>query len=275
MARRAHRRQRGGRRHYGTILAAIVLIALAIGVGGWFAFLAWTSPRTPKLEQATLCPVDGPRSRTIVLVDATDDLPDIGRRQVQGRLMELAQTTPTFGLLELRMMDQGAPGGRIVFSKCNPGDGSDLNELTANPEMARRKWLQEFDTPLQDVLSNGFETMTADESPIMEAIQQIAVEQFDGNARSLLSKKLVIVSDMIENTKVYSQYKGNLTYSRFIKSSAYRQLRTDLGGAEVDILYVQRISPVIDALEHAEFWREWVADNNGRLGSIERLQGAN
>jgi hypothetical protein len=182
---------------------------------------------------------------------------------------------PDFGRLELRTLSPTVPGGRIVFDKCNPGDGSNLSQLVANPEMAKRKWADGFKKPLEAALVTEMAASAADMSPIMATIQQIAVDRFTGRAAASIPKRLIVVSDMIEHTPEYSQYRGDLTYDRFKRSPAYRRVRTDLNGATVTIEYVQRLKPPIDSVAHMAFWEEWVRDNGGEWGSVERLQGAN
>jgi hypothetical protein len=47
----------------------------------------------------------------------------------------------------------------------------------------------------------------------------------------------------------------------------------DLHGARVTIDYVQRASTKIDSAKHAQFWSDWVSDNQGKPEVIHHLQG--
>jgi hypothetical protein len=111
----------------------------------------------------------------------------------------------------------------------------------------------------------------------MAAIQDIAIGQFSGAATERVQKKLIVISDMLEFTREYSQYPraGDLSYQRFKQSPAYLKFRTDLHGAEVTIDYVQRVEPKIETKRHIDFWHEWVTDNRGKWDRARRLQGAN
>src|SRR5262249_39286237 len=91
--------------------------------------------------------------------------------------------------------------------------------------------------------------------------------------------QLVIVSDMIEHVPgEYTQYPpADLRYERFKASPIYRNVRTDLKGAEVGIFYVQRnLQRPIDTGAHIKFWIDWIDDNNGHLNTdlTIKLQGA-
>jgi hypothetical protein len=250
------------------------LAVLALGILSAGAYIYTTTPRPPPLDHASLCPVDGPRSITVVLLDSTDDLPEIAKREVRTALVDMAETLPTYGLLEIRLLDPKSPGGRSVFARCNPGDGSGLSDYTANARLARKRWMDGFREPLDAALEHGFQPSPGKTSPIMETVQRIAVERFTGRAVEDVPKSLVLISDMLEHEPDYSQYTGDLTYARYKASRAYKKVQTDLHGAEVLIYYVQRMSAKpINSADHIRFWADWIRDNNGRLKQANKLQG--
>lgn len=261
-ARRSAASESGTWALFGVVAALIVLFA------GGFIWLFTTASERPELDRSTLCPVDGERSVTVVLLDTSDEWPDITRAEVRKRLEDVASSVPDYGLLELRLLDPSQPGGRVIFSKCNPGDGSNLSDIIANPDMAHRFWMKEFQEPLQEALdrtSVGSESKT---SPILSTIQRVAVDRFD----SATPGHLVVISDMIEHTPDYSQYNGDLSYDHYKKSAAYKKQHTDLERATVTVFYVQRLR--MDSGKHIQFWTGWVADNNGQLDEAVKLQGA-
>jgi hypothetical protein len=210
----------------------------------------------------------------VVLLDSTDDIPEVAKREVKTILLDMAETLPTYRLLEIRLLDPKLAGGRSIFAKCNPGDGTGLSEYTANPRLAKKRWMDDFRRPLDEALQTGLHPLPGKTSPIMETVQQIAVERFTGRAAEEIPKSLVIISDMLEHEPDYSQYTGDLSYHRYKASPAYRKFRTNLYGAEVMIYYVQRrSSKPINSADHIRFWAEWIRDNNGRLKQATKLQG--
>jgi uncharacterized protein YoaH (UPF0181 family) len=149
-----------------------------------------------------------------------------------------------------------------------------LSEYTANPRLAKKRWLEGFRQPLEEALDVGFHPAPGKTSPIMETVQRIAIDRFSGRAAEDIPKSLILVSDMLEHEPDYSQYQGDLSYGRYKASRAYRRLQTDLHGAEVTIYYVQRLmGRPISSADHIRFWAEWVRDNNGRLKQASKLQG--
>jgi hypothetical protein len=251
-----------------------VLTALALGVLATGAYVYATLARPPTLDHTTLCPVNGPQSETVVLLDSTDAIPEIAKHEIRTTLIDMAETLPQYELLEIRLLDPKSAGGRMIFSKCNPGDGSNLSEYTANPRLAKQRWMDGFREPLDEAMEAGFRPAPGKTSPIMETIQQIAVDRFTGRNVEDIPKTLVVISDMLEHGPDYSQYSGDLSYDRFKGSSAYRKVRTDLHGAAVEIYYIQRATGrPISSVDHIRFWAEWVRDNNGRFKQASKLQG--
>ncbi len=250
-------------------MAVVALGLLAAG-----AYVYATVARPPTLDETSLCPVDGPRAVDVVLLDSTDEIPDAAKKEIRSALSDMAETLAPYELLEIRLLDAKTPDGRMIFSKCNPGDGSGLSEYTANPRLARQRWLEEFRSPLDSALDASFAPLPGKTSPIMETIQRIALERFTGRNVENVPKTLVLVSDMLQHGADYSQYTGDLSFDRFKASRAYKNVRTDLHGANVIIYYIQRkTAKPINSADHIRFWADWIHDNNGRLKEANKLQG--
>jgi len=198
---------------------------------------------------------------------------------VLGQLDDMITTLPPFYKLDIRVLDIAGTRSRSLFSKCNPGDGAGLSEWTDNPRIARLRWIEDFRKPAAEAVKSSIAAAQSNSSPIMAAIQDIAIGQFSSAASESAKKTLYIISDMIEYTRDYSQYPraGDLSFQRYKQSPAYLKFRTDLHGAAIIIRYVTRQSggqPLLDGTKHMEFWKAWIEDNRGVFGSVKRLQGA-
>jgi hypothetical protein len=260
-------------------IGGILLLLLAIVAGGAFAYFYFSTPMRPTLDAQTLCPITGPQGITVVLVDTSDDLPETTRREVLGMLEDMIASLPPFYKLDIRVLDIAGVRSRSLFSKCNPGDGAGLSEWTDNPRIARMRWIDGFRKPAADAVKNSIASAKANSSPIMAAVQDIAIDQFSSAAAQNAKKTLFVISDMVEYTKDYSQYPraGDLSFLRYKQSPAYLKFRTDLHDATVNILYVNRQpkgQPIIDGRAHMQFWQDWIVDNKGKFGSAKWLQGA-
>ena len=258
----------------------MLLLLLALGSGGALAYFYFAAPERPVLDPQTLCPVDGPKGITVVLVDTSDDLPDTTRREVLGQLDDMITTLPPFYRLDIRVLDIAGVRSRSLFAKCNPGDGAGLSEWTDNPRIARLRWIEDFRKPAAVAIKSSIASAKAASSPIMAAIQDVAIDQFSNAAGQSARKTLYVISDMIEFTRDYSQYPraGDLSFQRYRQSPAYLKFRTDLHGATVILRYVTRQAsggqPLLDGTKHMEFWKAWIEDNKGTFGGVRRLQGA-
>ena len=260
-------------------LGGVLLLLLAITSGGALAWFYFSAAPRPVLDPQSLCPVNGPQGVTVVLVDTSDDLPETTRREVLGQLDDMITTLPPFFRLDIRVLDIAGVRSRSLFSRCNPGDGAGLSEWTDNPRIARLRWIEDFRKPAAAAVKNSIAAAKAASSPIMAAIQDIAIDQFSGAATQNTRKTLYIISDMIEFTRDYSQYPraGDLSFGRYKQSPAYLKFRTDLHGATVIIRYVTRQTSgqaLLDGTRHMEFWKAWVEENRGVFGGVKRLQGA-
>jgi hypothetical protein len=269
-------RRRNSERGAGAAIGGIALIFLALAALGSLAVFYFSVTPKPKLDAASLCPVDGPYGITVVLVDTSDDLPEPTQREVLGQLEDQISELPDYHKLDIRVLDIAGGRSRSLFSKCNPGDGTGLSEWTDNPRLARMRWLENFRQPAKVAVKNSLSSAKAKNSPIMGAIQDIAIDQFSSAAAQKVEKKLIVISDMLEFTPLYSQYPraGDLSYERFKRSPAYLKFRTDLHDAHVKIEYVQQTEVTIDSVRHIEFWRDWITDNKGIFDGARRLQGA-
>jgi hypothetical protein len=278
VARRRPRQRSSAALGWSGISGALLLL-LAIGSGGALAYFYLSAPERPVLDPQTLCPVDGPKGVTVVLVDTSDDLPDTTRREVLGQLDDVITTLPPFYKLDIRVLDIAGQRSRSLFAKCNPGDGAGLSEWTDNPRIARLRWIEDFRKPAADAVKNSVSSAKTNNSPLMAAIQNIAITEFSGVARENARKTLYVISDMIEFTRDYSQYPraGDLSFQRYKQSPAYLKFRTDLHGATVILRYVTRKTgsqQLVDGTKHMEFWKTWIEDNRGTFGGVKRLQGA-
>jgi hypothetical protein len=247
--------------------AVVALIALAV-----FYF---TTPRPPVLSSEDLCPVTGPHGITVVLVDTSDDLLPTTQKEVRTLLNDLINDLPSYYKFDLRVLDIPNARSHLLFSKCNPGNGTGVSDWTNNPTLMRKRWLESFNKPAEEAIRGSLTSARSKSSPIMGAIQDIALDEFSAESVQTIPKTLTVISDMLEFTPSYGQYpsQGDVSYERFRHSPAYQKFRTDLHGARVTIDYVERAQVKIDTTKHVQFWKSWIDDNQGKVHLIHHLQG--
>lgn len=261
----SRRRRRSSGATAGQITLIVVLAtALVLLVGGliWLVVKARTDyvPR----DLATLCPLSVYTSQTLILIDTTDALAQVTQTQVLNKLRDVVTAIPKDGLLELRLLGADAAQTRPAMEPlCNPGDGADIDPVTGNPEMAKRRWQTQYAEKVDEALRSSVVGSEQDYSPIMEAIQQIAAEHLTSQHDRSIPSRLVVVSDMIQHTAGYSHYVDGLSPEAFA-AKARNRLATDLAGAAVEFWMVRRSTQKVDAEQLGSFWLEWASDSNAK-----------
>jgi hypothetical protein len=258
-----------------TMWIGIALIVAAVAALVALTLWYWTAPRHPVLRSEDLCPATGPDGISVVLVDASDDLLPTTQKEVRTLLYDLINDLPSYYKFDVRVLDIPNERSHSLFSECNPGDGTGLSDWTNNPTLMRKRWLDSFNKPAEEAIRGSLSSARSRSSPIMGAIQDIALDDFSAESVVSIPKTLTVISDMLEFTPYYGQYpsQGDLSYERFRRSQAFEKFRTDLHGARVTVDYVDRPQVKIDTTKHAQFWKTWIDDNEGEVQLIHRLQG--
>lgn len=274
MARGRRRRSRGSGRTGAIIGGVCLLVASAVLVGG-LGYLYTRASSQTKLDKATLCPVDGPVAVTALLLDTTDPISATTLIDAKNRFRKAISHIPVGGMLEIYGLTE-KPGDLVkMFDGCNPGDGSTVDEWTNNPARRQRQWEDAFSKPLDEVSDRIPDGQAGNQSPIMAAIQNIKLTVFDRFAKPGTPRHLIVASDMIEHTGLYSQYKSGIKYETYAASPANGQYRTTLDGIDVTIWYVDREKKPFAGRDHLEFWAEWIQRSHGNMLPSPRLEGMN
>ncbi|MEI9401853.1 hypothetical protein [Mesorhizobium argentiipisi] len=272
MARRVRRRKKG---QAGTIVAALALGVLSVAMLGGFAWM-WSRSGKGQIDANTNCLLDGPVSLTAVLIDATDPISATTMADLTNEFRKTIGRVEPGGYVKIYTLNS-APGDlTVMFDGCNPGDGSTVDNWTNNPARRQRKWESAFGDPLKKLPDEIPNADSASQSPIMAGIQKIKLSLFDSSlAKPGRAKRLVVASDMIEHTALYSQYRSGLDYQKYLSSAADRTYGTSLDGVAVTILYIDRKKKPFQSLDHAEFWTQWVQNHHGEFEKLVGLEGLN
>lgn len=261
-------RERRLRQVVGTlVLGTLALVALA-GVA-WFE---WSRP--PAADAATMCPASGPTGQVVLMVDTTDPLTFTQRRAWDVLLKDLVQRrVPRDTLLSVYAVggDFRADAKPLV-ELCNPGDGSDRSELTANLQRLRAQYEQRFLQPLaaqSDALMNA---APAERSPLLEAVQLVGIDAFRRHAEVHGPRRLVILSDLLHNTPQYSMYREVPDFAAFSATDYGRHLRADLPGVDVE-LHVLLTAPRLQTRRQLQFWESWFDQAGARVVEVRPIEG--
>jgi len=259
MASRGPQKRRNSRRRReatSNLVWGLLLVALvSIGLGGGYLAWSYVSSR-PNIDEATLCPKDGPTGVLVVLLDLTDPLtPQQGARLrtlLDERIADTSQGTMiSFGVVS----NDEALRGKL-FSSCKPADGSKASQIYENPSLIAARFQEDFLTPLRAGLDEAMSAGVEDRSPIMESLQTLIAET-PAFETSMGPHELLIVSDLLQHSETLSFYRVE-GWEDLRASGGTGRLARNLNGAWVSILRVPR--PGASALARDqidEFWSRY------------------
>ncbi|TAJ42777.1 MAG: hypothetical protein EPO55_00685 [Reyranella sp.] len=244
-------------------------IGLLAGVVSAVVSFAWLGSHkpAPRLDSATLCPIDQPlAAHTILFIDTTDRLLPLHVDALRMAIVEERDALPVHGRFTLLFLAAGAPfEPEQMLSLCNPGDGRALNWLHEGQALAEKHWKKAFGAPIDAAVRRLANVPEANRSPILQGISAIS-RRADFSSRVGL-RRLVVVSDLLQHDPgLYTHYQTGISWSAFTSGLLARQVPAILEGVSVRIEYLQR--PQVTAfqgVEHVAFWRHWLrsagADN--------------
>lgn len=249
---RRSRRADRAKLYLGLVLLAVVL---AVVVGA-LVLRGRVAADLVALDPQTQCPLDGPRSVTVVMVDRTDPISAITQLALRNELKGVAGATPRYGALYLYAVDGASDGVPApLFMRCNPGDASSVSGLTRSKAKVQAQFEQGFSNPLNTVLAELTEVRSASASPIMEAVQAAALTAFgDAAAKGATTRRLIVVSDFMQNSDRVSFYRTAAAQAL----QAPEGLEAPLRGVQVGLLFIQRPErpgPAVDELKTV--WRDY------------------
>ncbi len=261
-----------------SILPGLAVAAVVFGVlaaGGYLVFLSIYGGVTR--DKTTLCPVEGPRSVTSIVIDRTDAISVITKADIEvqiNNLLASAQKDQEFTLFTVDSIERNTL--KPLVTVCSPGNPDDVDPLYASKEIVRKRWIENFKLPLEQVLRDILSLQEAEFSPIMESIQSITITHFSEIQRKEVPRKIIIVSDLLQNSRTISFYKNKPNFEKFQESLFSKGLNPDLRNVDIEIWLINRNSKAqaVEA-EILAFYGAWVSVHGGRLVRLLRLSGIN
>jgi hypothetical protein len=253
--RRASDRAQAENRKAYWILAAAGIAVLAIGLMLWFS-------RTPAINPTTGCLAQqiAPDQHTVVLIDQTDPLTPRQIAYVKALILAEYSRLHAGGELTIRGIDADPESANREFSRCRVRRGSEVLGFTANPDLIEADFKRIVGDALNRYLNSLKTVPTAPRSPILEAVDSaLDAPDFGANVKD---RRLVIVSDLAQNSDLVSEYKGPGS-GLALSPQTQNELARDMHGIAVRLHYVHRPNlAAIQTPEQRAFWLRWF-DRNG------------
>lgn len=227
----------------GKDLVGLFNMVVVAGVLGAISYAALVL-QPEEYDPETLCLVGAVPSHSVLVIDKTDLYTPAQATRIEALAFQTRDRLAVgerFSLFELD--ERGELTHTNRFSLCNPGRGEQINPLYRNPERVEARYQSLFERPLQRALADLIRPKDAPQSPILEALARLANEP--GFDRSVPQRRIMLVSDMLQNSALYSVYgqaRNDLANRLPAPDAVARQIEsqygTALNGVEVEISFV-------------------------------------
>jgi hypothetical protein len=213
-------------RRYAGFTAGVLFSILALSLSVWLL-------RPAELDAATLCPTNRPLAgHTVVIVDRTDRWTQaMGSALTQ--LVENAQRDTAkyekFSIVSLDADQSVHP----LFSICNPGEPTFWSDLYRGRRYTTRDFEERFVGAGERIVEQVREPSEARTSPIVEYVHRwLGSDDFNSSVRH---RRLILVSDMRQNSPLYSIYSGA---EEDLGAVVERQFGPSAEGVAFDVYFV-------------------------------------
>jgi hypothetical protein len=254
----------------GLKLIAAMLVILAVG---WF-FWVVAHPEAPHADPDRYGCIIGrvPPGHTLIFVDRTDPFAESQVRAFKNEISRVEAAIEPGEMLTVASIGAELPPA-VSFRACSPERGDALGLLDSLRQ--NRDWLQtrseyeqSFQRPLETLAEGMALNRTASWSPIIQSMSA-AMEQLGPSWSRVRKRRVILITDLMENTPAFSQYDRRDNGRRFAEVRQcvpYLHAATlDLHAAAVTVLYLTGLphDSGLQGLEHQRFWRDLVAFYGG------------
>jgi hypothetical protein len=256
----------------GVLLGSVGAVVLAGVVAGSLILRAGST----RVDKSSGCPVTGYDSVTVVLVDLTDPVNPVQAAALRNALTDIRNAVPKYGRLEVYPLEPTtAHVIEPLFAACSPGNAKNVaSDIYGNRELADRLWHKKFANRLDAVVDQIRKLPDADNSPLFEGIQSVAVTAFGAPpAEHAKEKRLIVISDMLHNTHDLSMYGTVPAFEVFKVTPYHSRIRPSLRDVNVDIYIIARETRHnVQQPPLYTFWVEYFEDAGGYLRNWKPLQ---
>jgi hypothetical protein len=247
----------------------LIIITLVVGLFATLFYQYFELTQNEIKLDSNNCRVDGlfPRD-TVILLDATDALSDSQLVGVGNRMELIVREGIMHERFTIYALEDDPDRFKSSRTLCNKGDGQQKPWLL-RAKKTLRDWRVEFRDPMLNSVKGLASVTPSTSSPIMEMIKFVGLRTFALSKSS--DKRLILVSDMVEHTDSYSQYRDRkLDFENLSKSPYFREMRPRLNDVMIDLLYIERpaLSDIQGSDHVTKFWRPFVRRSGGKIKSV-------
>ena len=244
-----------------------ILLVVLLSLGSSYA--------EERLNPHTLCPANGSKGQTILLIDTTDPL----TLKDQEKLKQVFNgfqdpdneyyLQPAYELIIYYLTSQ-IEDLQEPLRFCNPGNPKDRNwkdNLATGKYGDLRRW-RLFQQKIKHALPSINEQIKGTQSPLLESIARITARHVHslGVGKERKPTRLFIFSDLLQNSNKLSHYRLLPDTAIFRDLPGYAEMESDLKGVDVWLFYIRRTGMESrQTSKHYYWWTRVIEFFDGRL----------
>ena len=233
---------------------------LAVLVAGLGAVLIY-GLRSVDVDEVTGCPIEaGHTAVTLsILLDATDPYGAAQQQSVINTIWDRVDALAVYDRIKVYTVHE-SPNAPVFFL-CKPG-----RQLMHSPieiQLREARFKKFLDDSLQELQG------TRPSSPIISSLGWVASDRDRDGSR----KRILLVSDLIENSDVLRQYDPGWRRHYQRNRKRIHDQCPMLDGMDVDILFPTRASRATQDNDLVQWWLDYLHACGGRVESVRKMTG--
>jgi len=257
-------------------ITAIALIAMAVLIIGFFAVsFSKEQSKSSLINKDNFC-ANNLEKLTVIIIDATDKLSLIQKASLKTRLWEIANNLEK-NTHKIQIFSVDKIIDKILepsIDLCNPGSALEANQLTENKKIIQKRYEEKFKNNLDIILDNVLNRDSLNQSPIMESIQSVAITSFIPLTNKAINKKLILVTDLLQNTPKFSAYKNSYDFTQYKESEHWKHVKSDLENVDVELFFLHRENTgKIQTPKLRDFWMEFFSAQGASVSRFLPIEG--
>lgn len=239
----------------------ICVVLVFIGLFGIFAYTKYS--------------VNDITQYNVFLIDATDNLNPQQKGELLNKFEEYINNSPKNAWHEFYKVgptDKGLLEPRVK-AKSDFSIEEQHNYLTAAPKRQKMMWIKNFVEPFKAGLNEAFHSPEAKNSPILESIQSAAITSLRKYDALKTQKRLILVSNLMQNTESINFYKGIPEYRNIKSLDAFKTKLINLEGVDFEIWLLNPRLPESQEQKLLILWNEIIYGQGARLKPVVKIPG--
>ena len=249
-------------------IVGIVMILAALGALGVFGYFRIMLGNETELT-TELCPANGPTGHLAILLDTTDPLEETHVLRTRQIVRKMIDDVPVGTRISFSTVSPDSDVRQSAFfTICKPLSRHEVSQLNKNPELVQEQFNEKFAIPVETALDSLLTIPTAPNSPIMEGLQEFASRIPDFTTTTDRPRELVLMSDLMQHSEVFSFYEGG-TWKSFVEANLTERFGLAISGSKFTILRIPRIVEMAAIVD--DFWARYLMFQGIDEVRIERI----